>query len=195
MNAARSTMQETAAAVTSGPQCLGHSCPYQSLPSSVSPWAGLLQPVFWFFFSLFFLFCSVPWTLRQMTQMSPLGRSMQQSLTLSSLSSYESMQSPLLAVKWGFADKGWEHQHSPMNIICKERKKAVCCETANAGSPPRTCDYPKQMSRFIVPGENLLCAAGITSYQKASGLLCSHGTIIRERSSCMLAQYYCLRES
>lgn len=42
-----SRMQETAAAVTSGPQCLGHSCPYQSLqflPSSVSLWAGILQP-------------------------------------------------------------------------------------------------------------------------------------------------------
>lgn len=39
-----SPMQETAAAVTSGPQCLGHSCPYQSLPSSVSLWAGILQP-------------------------------------------------------------------------------------------------------------------------------------------------------
>lgn len=37
-------MQKSAAAVTSGPQCLGHSCPYQSLPSSVSLWAGILQP-------------------------------------------------------------------------------------------------------------------------------------------------------
>lgn len=39
-----SPMQETAAAVKSGPQCLGHSCPYQSLPSSGSLWAGILQP-------------------------------------------------------------------------------------------------------------------------------------------------------
>lgn len=56
--------------------------------------------------------------VRQMTQMSPLGRSMQQSLILSSLTSYESLQSPLLAVKWGFADEGWEQKHSSMDIIC-----------------------------------------------------------------------------
>lgn len=100
------------AAVTSGLQCLGHSCPYQSLSSSVSLWASYsLLPVFWFRHSFFFLFRRVPWTVRQMTQISPLGWSMLQSLILSSLTSYESMQSPLLTVKWGFAHGGWEQIH------------------------------------------------------------------------------------
>lgn len=55
---------------------------------------------------------------RQMRQMSPLGRSLRQSLILSCLSSYESMQSPLLTEKRGFADEGWEQPHSSMDAIC-----------------------------------------------------------------------------
>lgn len=185
-----------------GLSCLEHSFPYQSFPSSGWLWAGILQapPCLLVLTSFFFL--SVPWTLKGMIQMSPLGLSLQRSLTLSSLASQEPVHAGASA-------------HCKMKLcwwrlkathICGHSiyiKKAVwwakCAHSVKQQKlilhlGPIT-SQPKPLCRFREPGMNLSHAAGITSWHKIAGPLyqswryCSRGLILSARSLLLLAGF------